>query len=428
MGGTADPSRHAAIRRRLTTTGLVLALASIPLSSHASSHAAPSPQWIGSWASAQQIPEPQNALPAEDLKDATLRQVVHLSVGGGEVRVRISNAFGTTPLHLTSAHLARAHAPGSAAIDAGSDHALSFNGQAEVIVPAGADYWSDPLPMTVAAGADLAVSLHFATAPAQQTSHPGSRATSYLVHGDQVSAPDLPQAKTVDHWFNLSGVDVAAGPGGFTVVTLGDSITDGHGATTNGNDRWSDDLARRLSASATTHRVGVLNVGIGGNRVLQDGLGPNAMARFARDVLAQSRVRAVILLEGVNDLGTLTRDAPASPEAHAALVRQILAAYAQVATQARAHGVQAIGATILPFGGSGYYHPTEANEADRQAINAWIRAPGHFDAVVDFDAVTRDSGHPDRLRPDYDSGDHLHPSPAGYRAMAEAVPLSLFAR
>jgi lysophospholipase L1-like esterase len=417
------------VHRALGARRLMAACAALALvAAGAQGHAAAGPDWVGSWASAQQIPEPHNALPVQDLTDATLRQVVHLSIGGPELRVRVSNAFGIAPLRITSAHIARARKPGSAAIDPATDHALTFNGRGEVTLPAGAEYWSDPVRMVAPAQADLTVSLHFATAPAQQTSHPGARATTFLVHGDQVAAADLPGAKTVEHWFNLSGVDVAAAPTAYAVVTLGDSITDGHGATTNGDDRWPDDLARRLQASPATRHVGVLNVGIGGNRVLQDGLGPNATARLDRDLLAQSRARAVILLEGVNDLGTLTRDAPATPEAHAALVQQLEAAYAQIAQRARAHGVRAIGATILPFAGGDYYHPTAANEADRQALNAWIRAPGHFDAVVDFDAATRDPAQPDRLRPDYDSGDHLHPSPAGYRAMATAIPLSLFAK
>jgi lysophospholipase L1-like esterase len=182
------------------------------------------------------------------------------------------------------------------------------------------------------------------------------------------------------------------------VVALGDSITDGHGATTNGNDRWPDVLAQRLQASPATRRIGVLNEGIGGNRVLLDGLGPNAMARFDRDVLAQSGVRSVIVLEGINDLGTFTHDAPVPPQAHAALVDRLLAAYTEIAAEARAHGIRVIGATVMPFVGSQYYHPDEANEADRRRINDWIRTPGHFDAVIDFDHVVRDPAHPDRLR------------------------------
>ena len=220
--------------------------------------------------------------------------------------------------------------------------------------------------------------------------------------------------------------DVAAPAQAAAVVTLGDSITDGHGATTNGNDRWPDVLARRLQGTPATKTVSVLNHGIGGNRLLLDGLGPNALARFDRDVVAQTGVRYVIVFEGVNDLGTLTRDAPASAAEHKALVDRIESAYEQMILRAHAHGIRVIGATITPYGGSGYYHPNAENDADRQAINAWIRDPKHFDAVVDFDKVVRDPAQPDRLNPAFDSGDHLHPSAVGYKAMGEAIPLTMF--
>lgn len=380
--------------------------------------------WVGSWAAAQQSPEPNNALPPADLTDATLRQIVRLSLGGPRFRVRLSNAFGTAPLRVAAAHVAIARSPGTPLIEAGTDRALTFAGQAAVAIPAGAQYWSDPVELSLPARSDLAISLYFDSAPQAQTSHPGSRATSYLVHGDQTASADLPGARRVEHWFELSGVDVAAAPGAFAVATLGDSITDGHGATTDGNDRWPDVLAARLQAQPGSPGVGVLNVGIGGNRVLLDGLGPNALARFDRDVLGQSRVRTLILLEGVNDLGVLTRDAPASPEAHQALVRDVIAAYQQIVARAHDHGVRVIGGAITPFMGSDYYHPTALNEADRQALNAWIRVPGHFDAVADFDQAVRDPAQPERLAAPYDSGDHLHPSPAGFRAMAEAVPVA----
>jgi lysophospholipase L1-like esterase len=211
-------------------------------------------------------------------------------------------------------------------------------------------------------------------------------------------------------------------------VTFGDSITDGYGVTTNGNNRWPDILATRLQADPRTRGMGVLNAGIGGNRLLLDGLGPNAMARFDRDVLNQASVRYVILLEGVNDLGTLTRDQPASPEAHAALVAGMIASYDQMIRRARERGIKVYGATVMPFGGSGYYHPDASNEQDRQAVNAWIRTPGRFDAVIDFDRLMRDPANPGKLAPAYDSGDGLHPSLAGYKAMADAVPLDLFTR
>ena len=379
--------------------------------------------WTGSWASAQQIPEPQNALGAADLTGATLRQVVHLSLGGQRLRVRISNAFGTQPLHVASTHVARATSAGSPRIMSGSDRAATFAGTADVVIPAGADYWSDPIELQVPALSSLSVSIYLDQAPVGQTSHPGSHATSYLAQGDQTSAADLPGARRVDHWFQLSGIDVARR--GTAIVALGDSITDGHGATTNGDDRWPDDLAVRLQASRSTRSVAVLNVGIGGNRLRLDSLGPNALARFDRDVLAQAGVRTVILLEGINDVGMLTRDAPASPEAHAAMVQAVIDAYRQVILRAHIHGLKVIGATLTPFLGSDYYHPDASGEADRQAINRWIRSPGHFDGMIDFDRAIRDPAHPDRMTVRFDSGDHLHPSPAGYRAMAEAVPLKL---
>ncbi len=382
------------------------------------------PFWVGSWASSQQIPEPNNALAADDLRDATLRQVIHLSIGGSAIRVHLSNAFGIAPLHLLSVHVARSTPNTSAAIDPATDKALHFAGQGDVVIPAGAEYISDPLDYAMPAGADLAISIYYGDPPNQETAHPGSRATSYLVRGDLVSAAILTRAKKVDHWYQISAVDVAAN-GGFSIVALGDSITDGHGATTNGNDRWPDILARRLQA-AGRNDVGVLNQGIGGNHLLTDGLGPNLLARFDRDVLAQTAVRYLIVLEGVNDLGGLSRNMEASPAEHAVLSHRIIAAYEQIIARAHAHNIVVIGGTILPYSGSDYYRPDAASEADRQAVNAWIRASGHFDAIVDFDKVMRDPTLPDRLLPEYDSGDHLHPSPTGYAAMAAAISLSIF--
>jgi lysophospholipase L1-like esterase len=386
--------------------------------------AQPARVWVGSWASAQQVPEPNNSLAPGDYKDATLRQIVHLSVGGIALRVHLSNAFGYQALHVTAVHIAKPLSATGPAIDPATDKALTFYGSTDVTIPANSEYISDPIPYPVAALSDLAISIHYEEAPARQTGHPGSRATSYIASGAAVDAADLPKAHKVEHWYQLSGVDVLSPAGGGAIVALGDSITDGHGATTNGNDRWTDVLARRLQADPAYRNVGVLNEGIGGNHMLTDGLGPNAISRFDRDVLAQTGVRTVILLEGVNDLGGLTINQEQTAAVRADFVHRLLASYEQLIVRAHAHNLRIIGATITPYGGSGYYHPTVTSEADRQFINQWIRTPGHFDAVLDFDKVLRDPAHPEQMLAEYNCGDHLHPSPAGYKAMGEAIPLA----
>src|SRR5579884_928481 len=401
-------------------TALVVFLAAI--------QAAAETHWVGSWAASQQLVEPRNALGQDDLRDCTLRQIVHLSLGGARIRVHLSNRFGTVPLRFVSVHVARAIAPSSSKIETASDKALTFSGSADVTIPAGADYVSDPVDFRAAPFADIAISIYVETPPSEETGHPGSRATSYVLHGNHVSEAELGEAKKVEHWYFISGIDVAAPADAAAVVTLGDSITDGHGATTDANNRWPDVLAKRLQASDPTREIAVLNHGIGGNRVLLDGIGPNALARFDHDVLAQPGARYLIVLEGINDIGTLSREHEVPATEHDALVRNITAAYEQMIARAHTHGMKVFGATILPFVGSAYYHPGSAAEADRQAINAWIRAPGHFDAVIDLDKVTRDPEHPEQLKTAFDSGDHLHPSPEGYEAMGNAIPLSLFAK
>lgn len=383
--------------------------------------------WVASWAASQQTPEPQNAIAADDLRDATVRQIFRLSVGGPALRVHLSNAFGTEALHFTSVHIARPLSPSSPEIDPASDRPLTFAGSTDVTVPPGAEFISDPLEFAAAPLSDVAVTFHLNSPPARETGHPGSRATSYYQDGDNVSIVSLPQAKHLDHWYQVAGIDVQAAPGAAAVVVLGDSITDGRGSTTNGNNRWTNVLAQRLQDSPRTRKIGVSNQGIGGNHLLTDGLGPNVLARFDRDVLAQAGVRWVILFEGVNDLGGLARDIEVPPADHAARVQGVIAAYQQIITRGHAHGLRVYGATITPYVGSEYYHPGPLSEADRQAVNQWIRAAGHFDAVIDFDAVMRDPRHPDDLLPAYDCGDHLHPSVEGYKAMGGAIPLDLFA-
>ena len=387
----------------------------------------PAAHWTGTWAASQQIPEPANALTPADLTGATIRQIVHLSAGGTALRIHLSNAFGTAPLTLSDVHIARPTSRTEGTIDPTTDHPLLFAGQPTVTIPAGAEYLSDPLPFPAAPVSDLAITFNIATPPSIQTGHPGSRATSFLAHSIPSSTTTLPATtKHFDHWTILSGVDVLT-KSAPAIVILGDSITDGHGATTNANERWPDVLAQRLNIPPRTP-TGVLNQGIGGNHLLTDGLGPNALARFDRDVLAQPAVTTVIVLEGVNDLGMLARANDPDPARHAALVHAIEAAYIQIVARAHAHNLRVIGCTITPYIGSDYYHPAPTDEADRQAVNAFIRTPQNFDAVIDFDRLTTDPAHPGHLLPAYDSGDHLHPSPAGYKAMANSVPLTLLTK
>ena len=401
-------------------------LVTISLLSPVQGRSAAPPSWAGTWASSQQIPELQNALLPSDLTDATLRETVHVSQGGPMVRVHLSNVFGTRPLHLTSVHIARPLASSSPVIDPASDRALLFNGSPDVMIPPAAEYVSDPIAYPLAALSDLTVSMHVEAEPGQQTGHPGSRQTTYYAHGDLTAAADMPSANKVEHWYMLSGVDVQTLPDSYAIVALGDSITDGHGATTNGNDRWTDVLARRLQANIGTRKAGILNQGIGGNHLLTDGLGPNALARLDRDVLAQAGVRYLIVLEGINDLGAVARMDGATKDTHDQIVHDMIGAYQQIIAKAHSHGIKVFGATVMADGGSDYYHPDAASERDRQQVNAWIRTPGHFDAVIDLDKGTSDPTNSERLLPAYDSGDHLHPGPPGYRAMGQAIPLALF--
>lgn len=386
----------------------------------------PGQHWVASWGTAQMVPETANELPAANWRDASIRQVVHLSLGGSEVRVRLSNAYGTAPLLVDAASVARAVAPGRAAIDAATLQVLTFDGRSTVTIPAGAEYYSDPVFLDAPAGADLAISLHFTGEPARQTSHSGARASSFLAAGNRTADADWPGAATVTRWFGIADVDVLAPRAAGALVAIGDSITDGYGVTNDGNDRWTDVLAARLRRDNVP--IGMVNAGIGGGRMLKDGLGPNLVSRFERDVLARAGVTHALVLIGVNDLGNLHRNTPDLPADRRQLLADLRLAHRQLATRARARGVCLIGATVTPYVGSDYYHPEPANEADRQELNAWIRDAGVFDAVVDFDAALRDPAQPQRLAPQYDSGDHLHPSLAGYRAMADAVPLEMLRR
>nr|PPQ62327.1 SGNH hydrolase [Streptomyces sp. QL37] len=380
-----------------------------------------------------QLTEPGNMPPApftrDDsvLDDVTLRQTVHVATGGEHIRLRFSNAFGGAPLPITKVSVAlpldgRA---GVSAVKAGTTRPVTFQGRSSVSVPVGAQAVSDPLDFALAPGSDLTATVYLATGQASTsiTSHPGSRTTSYLLAGDHVGDTDLPGATPTDHWYFLSGVEVWSRSTSSAAVVLGDSLTDGRGSTTNMNDRWPDLLQKRLKAGAATSKTAVVNQAAGGNRLLDDGLGPNGLARLDRDVLAQSGVDWLLVFEGINDIGT----AAATPAAQKQVAADVVAAYEQIITRAHTHGIRVYGATLTPMGGNtGYDDPGGYREQARQTVNSWIRTSGRFDSVIDFDRTVRDPQEPRELRAELDTGDHLHLNPAGYRAMAESVPTRLF--
>lgn len=378
-------------------------------------------RWVATWVSAQQLTEPGNLPPAPGLAGHTLRQIIQPTLAGSRLRVTLSNQYGEKPVVITAAHIARSH--GASRIDPASDRPLTFAGHSAVTILPGTVMISDPLDLAVAPLENLAVSLHVTSVPANLTGHPGSRTTSFLQPGAALSAVELPEAKQTDHWYLLASIDVWAAPPAAAIVVIGDSITDGRGSTTNYNDRWPNLLARRLQASPATARWAVLNQGTGGGRVMRDGLGDSALRRFDRDVLAVPGVCWLVIFEGVNDLGTAV-GARARGESVAS-AEELIAGLRQMIIRAHSHGIRVIGATIMPFEGFTSYFTPES-EAERQQVNEWIRRSGEFDGVIDFDAITRDPAHPARLSPEVDGGDHLHPSAAGYRIMADAIDLSLF--
>jgi lysophospholipase L1-like esterase len=371
--------------------------------------------WVGTWGTAPQLTEVRNLPPAPGLTRNTLRQVVHVSIGGKKLRVHFSNVFGNGPLTLAGARLALS--AGGSAIKTESEKTLTFAGKGMVSIGAGETVVSDPLDFDLAPQSDVAVTICFGETPSDVTGHPGSRATSFLQAGNAASAADLPSAAQTQHWYILTGIDVEAEALAEAVVTLGDSITDGRGSQPDKNNRWPDDLANRLQASAGTRVIAVLNEGIGGNCVVRGGLGPAAVSRFERDVLGQESVRWLIVLEGVNDIG-------GSRGTNSTVAKDLTDAYKEFVFKAHAKRIRVFGATITPFGSS--FYASAAHESARLAVNDWIRNSGKFDAVIDFDAVLRDPKNPSRLLPAADSGDHLHPSVKGYQMMADAIDLKLF--
>lgn len=375
--------------------------------------------WVGTWATSP-IVESRDANTA-DFAEATLRQTVRVSVGGKSLRLRISNAFGRSELVIASAEIGLP-ADGTA-IGAAPAAALRFGGLPGIVVPAGAVMLSDPLAIDLPAMADVAVTLRFKTVPEIITVHAGARATSWWQKTADATPDNWAQAKPVSRWYFITGIDVTTPVPPRAVALLGDSITDGYGVKPATHQRWSDELSRRMRADPATADIGVLNHGIGGNRLLRDGLGPNILARFERDVLAQTGVRWLVVLAGINDIGTRI-EARKKGEPFAS-VAEIIGAYEQLAVRAQAAGIKVIGATITPYAGAGFYW-SEDGEADRLTINRWMRESGRFDAVIDFDRALRDPSSPNRLAPQFDSGDHLHPSMAGYAEMGRCIDLNLF--
>jgi len=378
-------------------------------------------EWLAAWGSAQLEQAP--AAGAQPLRDVSLRQVVRTTAAGSKLRVRVSNLFGREPLVLGSASVALVQ-PGTEGgkpqLQAGSLKPLSFQGRRELSVAPGAEVWSDPVALPLQRVADVAVQMHVVSAPAVATAHPGSRISSWTLPGNRADTPDWADAAAKDGWWHLAAVDVGGAAPQPVLVATGDSITDGYGVPAGSYQRWTDALTRRLAAQGRA--ASVVNTGIGGNRILKDGLGPRVMDRFDRDGLARSGVTHIVLLAGVNDLGTSHRQRATTPESRAALLADLQKGLTTMATQARERGVCLFVSTVMPYGGSGYYQPQPENEADRQALNTWIRQPGRFDGVADFDALTRDPARPSHLKREVDN-DGLHPSMAGYQAMADAFPV-----
>jgi lysophospholipase L1-like esterase len=371
-------------------------------------------KWVGTWSTAPQLVETSNNPPSPGLSNNTLRQIVHVSIGGDSLRIRFSNEFSTSNVTLNSVHIAVSK--GNGAIDTTTDKALFFNGTPVVTMASGNAVTSDPFQFALQPLTDVAITINFGRTSPDVTGHPGSRTTSYLLIGNEVSKADFSGAVTADHWYVINTIDVLAPDSAYALAILGNSITDGRGSGTNKQDRWPDELARRFQANPDTRNVAVLNEGIGGNCVLGTCLGPSALSRFGNDVLNQNGVKWVIILEGINDIGYASNSTQ--------VAQNLISAFKQMIDSAHARGLLVYGATLLPFGGSSYDSPD--HQKAWQTVNDWIRNSRRFDAVIDLDSAMHDPANPSKLLPSYDSGDHLHPSETGHHMMAEAVDLTLF--
>jgi lysophospholipase L1-like esterase len=372
---------------------------------------------VGTWTGSPYL-DTANPPPAS-LSNSVLRQVVHASLGGNQIRVQFSNLDGNGPVAINAAHVAICPATPAvdSTIDTTTDTALTFTGSASVTIAAGQEVWSDSIAFVVPPLGNVTITTAFGSVPSNLTQHSGSRTTSYLMTASSdVSAASMTTAQTTDHWFYISGMDVLAPSSAHGVVAIGDSITDGRGTDTNHNNRWTDVLAARLQANAATTGVSVMNQGIGATNLIGT-TGTAAQARFNRDVIGQSGVRYAIVFDGVNDIGG------------GASFASIKSAYDDLISRAHAAGLLIYGATITPFGGNAYY--TAAHEDVRQQVNTYIRTAGVFDGTIDFDAAVTDGGTPPMLQAAYAAWaqmDGLHPGPAGYQAMGNSIDLTLFTK
>jgi lysophospholipase L1-like esterase len=398
----------------------ILALSTVLLCALPSALAAPADHWVGTWATSPvALPNPEAKYGATE---TTYREIVHISLGGDAARIILTNEFGLTPLTINAAYLAP-RTQGSA-IDTANSRPVTFNGRTSVTIPAGALVVSDPVSLKLPALSDVAVSFVVpAQAISQVTHHSFANQTSYTAAGSVSGAPTLDSPAEITDWPFLKGIDVRADDKAAAIVAFGDSITDGAHSTRDANRRWPDLLAQRLQADKKTKDLGVLNEGIGGNRVLHDNTGPSALARFDRDVLAQAGVKYLVILESINDIGH-AQD-PVKPY-DVVSADDLIAGLTQLATRAHTHGIKVYGATLTPYVGAKYASP--AGEAMRQAVNNWIRTTNVLDGFIDFDKAAQDKTNPAVFSSTADSGDHLHPGDAGYKAMSDSIDLKLFTK